>query len=105
MAKKEKTTDELVLEMLKTVQRKKDEIAELKKQRPAWKTNCSLGFGALLKRKGIDVAHDRINIQVVTDSDLSLHFGQTMESVELDPGEENLVPVAILNHCGAPAKP
>ncbi len=59
MATKEKTADELVLEMLKTVERKKKEILSLKK-RPTWKTNCSLGHDP-------ESSHDRSNIQTVKD--------------------------------------
>ncbi len=57
MAKK--TTDELVLDLLKKVQQKKDEIKAAKKK-PQWKTNLSIG-------RDSTTTHGRVNIQVRTD--------------------------------------
>lgn len=60
MAKK--TTDDLVLEMLKKVQQKKEEIKTAKKK-PQWKTNCTLGYDPASTQ-------DRVNIQVVREPNI-----------------------------------
>lgn len=54
-----KSADELVLEMLVKVDRKKKEIAKAK-VRPTWKTNCSFG-------KDPNSSQDRMNIQVIKE--------------------------------------
>ncbi len=53
------TTDEAVMKLLRTVQQKKDEIANASKK-PQWKTNCTIGFNP-------ESATDRINIMTVTN--------------------------------------
>lgn len=57
MAKK--TTDELVLDLLKKVERKKNEIKAAKKA-PKWKTNLSIG-------RDSTTTHGRVNIMTRTD--------------------------------------
>ncbi len=59
MATATKTTDDLVMELLKKVQQKKEEIKAAKKK-PNWKTNLSLG-------RDSNGVHDRVNIQTRTD--------------------------------------
>lgn len=54
-----KTTDDLVLELLKKVQKKKDEIKAAKKA-PKWKTNLSIG-------RDQTTTHGRVNIMTRTD--------------------------------------
>ena len=56
---KTKSTDELVMELLKKVQRRKDEVKAAKKK-PQWKTNLSLGRHAASSQ-------DRVNIMTRTD--------------------------------------
>ena len=60
---KAKTTDDIVMELLKKVKQKKDEIASAKKK-PGWKTNCSISFESISTRKRSDPVQDRVNIQV-----------------------------------------
>lgn len=50
-------TDQLVLDLLKKVEEKKQQIG--KAERPSWETNCSFGFDP--------TNNTRINIQVVRD--------------------------------------
>lgn len=57
MAKK--TTDDLVLEMLKKVQQKKEEVKAAKKK-PQWKTNLSIG-------RDSSTSQGRVNIMTRTD--------------------------------------
>lgn len=55
---KTKTQDELVQELFDKVQTKK--LAIQKAEKPNWNTSCSFGFSP-------NSAHDRTNIQTVTD--------------------------------------
>lgn len=55
-----KTTDDLVLELLKKVENKKNEIKAAKKA-PKWKTNLSIG-------RDPKTTHGRVNIMTRTDS-------------------------------------
>ena len=57
MAKK--TTDEAVLDLLRKVQQKKDEIAKASKK-PQWKTNCTIGYDP-------ETTAGRVNIMTVRD--------------------------------------
>lgn len=76
----DKTTDEAVMELLKKVAQKKDEIKALKK-RPHWKTNCSFGFNP-------EDSHGRVNIQIIKDTKkiiniyafLNRHLKDTVEA-------------------------
>lgn len=58
MATKKQTKDELVLDLLKEVQKQKLEIE--KAEKPTWETNCAFRFN-------VDTAHSIINIQIITD--------------------------------------
>ncbi len=58
MATKAKTKDEMVLELLKEVNKQKLDIEKASK--PTWETNCSFRFN-------VDSAHAAINIQTITD--------------------------------------
>lgn len=53
-----KTSDQIVIELLKKVEQKKKEIGA--SERPSWNTHCSFGFQK-------DSASNRINIQVEKD--------------------------------------
>lgn len=54
----DKTTDQIVLELLNKVEQKKKEIGA--SERPSWITHCSFGVNP-------SNAADRVNLQVVTD--------------------------------------
>lgn len=56
---KAQSTDEAVMELLVTVQRKKEEVKKAKKA-PQWKTNLSIG-------RDSTTTHGRVNIQTRTD--------------------------------------
>lgn len=55
----QKTTDEAVLDLLRKVQEKKDQIAKASKK-PQWKTNCTIGYDP-------DSPAGRTNIMTVRD--------------------------------------
>ena len=61
-----KTTDDAVMELLVAVEKKKQEIAEMKK-RPQWLTNCSFAYDA-------ESSHGRVNIQTRRDVETLLDF-------------------------------
>lgn len=61
-----KSTDEAVMELLRTVDKKKKEIQALKKK-PIWYTNCTFGYSA-------ESSHDRVNIQTRRDLETLVGF-------------------------------
>ena len=73
-----KTTDDLVLEMLKKVQQKKEEVKAAKKK-PQWKTNLSIG-------RDSSTSQGRVNIMTRTDPneiiDWFIFLTQKEEGVE-----------------------
>lgn len=60
METKNKSTDELVLQLFNKVKGRKKEIE--KAEKPKWLTSCTIGFNS-------GTVQDRINIQTVTDLD------------------------------------
>lgn len=71
---RKKSVDDAVLDLLRKVQQKKDEIAKASRK-PAWKTNCSIGFtnGFDAENKSDKIA-DRVNIVTVTDINRLAHI-------------------------------
>lgn len=72
-----KETDDAVMKLLVTVEKKKNEIKALK-QKPQWLTNCSFGYETPVSKRRIgerdEDSHDRVNIQTRRDVDELLGF-------------------------------